>query len=680
MSKKVLGLDIGIGSVGWSVISRDDSDRNKSEILQVGVRIFTKAENPKNGSSLALPRREARGLRRVLKRKRVRLNHVKKLFEKYLDIPLEELKEDENIFIKKVKKIDVWQLRSDGLKRALNDEEFARVLTHIAKHRGYKSNRKSYDEKDQNKEKQVVLAAIKQNKQLLENYITIGQAIYESTKDTGIRRNKPENYSHSISREMLEDEVTIIFQKQRELQNKKANNEFENEYKEIAFKQNPLKSIEKMVGKCTLEKGEKRAPKRSYSAEEFVTLSKLINTKLILPNMDERYFSKDELQKLMELCQDREKPTFKLIRTTINLDDDIKFKGLNYYDEKTGEVVDVEKNEKFKNEFNGFHSLKKITEKTLSKTCWHNISRDKELLNNIATIFSANKDEELIKKELEKLSFPSLTNEEKNILIDALLKDINFSKYNNLSVKAIEKLLPIMYEGKRYDEAVKIVYGEVKNGTKEKFLRDLNDDEKNELTNPVVKRAISQTRKVINAVIRKYGSLDEIHIELSREVKKSFQDRKEIEKKQKENYENKQGLIEDFKEKFPDRQPTSRELEKFALWKEQGGYCIYSDKKPISIDNLLIDGFCEVDHILPYSRSWDNSRSNKVLCLSIHNQQKKDKIPHKYLAEDVGRSWHQYKEFIESLKNINGEKRKKLLKESFDENSEKEFQNRNFHD
>lgn len=70
-----LGLDIGTTSVGWAVINED---RNRIEDL--GVRIFERPENPKNGESLAKPRRDSRSTRRRLKRRRQRLNNLKHFF------------------------------------------------------------------------------------------------------------------------------------------------------------------------------------------------------------------------------------------------------------------------------------------------------------------------------------------------------------------------------------------------------------------------------------------------------------------------------------------------------------------------------------------------------------------------------------------------------------------------
>ena len=68
---KVLAFDIGISSIGWALVE-------SGELKDTGVRIFTKAENPQDGSSLALPRRKARGVRRRLARRKTRLNELKR--------------------------------------------------------------------------------------------------------------------------------------------------------------------------------------------------------------------------------------------------------------------------------------------------------------------------------------------------------------------------------------------------------------------------------------------------------------------------------------------------------------------------------------------------------------------------------------------------------------------------
>jgi len=160
----------------------------------------------------------------------------------------------------------------------------------------------------------------------------------------------------------------------------------------------------------------------------------------------------------------------------------------------------------------------------------------------------------------------------------ALLLNISFDQFIYLSHKALDKILPHMKQAKRYDEAVALVGYKSETGTEQKFLRALNKEEQNELTNPVVKRAIAQTRKVVNALIREYGQFDKVHVELTREIKRSHQDRKKIENGQKKYQTFKQEVVTEFIENFG-REPKGAELLKYRLWKEQGGYCAYSGYK-----------------------------------------------------------------------------------------------------
>lgn len=694
MRERILGLDIGIASIGWAVVNYDKeltkkNDFSNNKIIKSGVRIFTIAENPKTGESLALPRRLARGARRTNKRKVRRLKSIKTLCIKYLNLSKQDMFDKENNIFNLKNHKDVWQLRDKALKRELTNIEFARILVHIGKRRGYKSNRK-VDEFG-NSDGKKVLSAIENNKKLLYGYLTIGQAIYQSTKDTHIRRNKKDDYNHSISRGMLMDEIEIIFEKQKEFGNSLSIKEFKDEYLEIFEKQKDFASVDDMVGCCTLEQDEKRAPKNAYSSEEFVTLTKLINTKLIDKNGKERGFTKNELKKVIELSKQEVKPKTQIgkpsylkIKDLLGLCENITFKGIELYqiDKKTGEIT--KKPTLFESGFNGYHKLREVTTHVLSSIHWQNISQNVTLLNNIATIFSYHKNDNKIQEELEKLEFKMLMDSEKTILINGLIEKITFDNFLHLSTKAIDKLLPFMKNGNRYDEAVQSVGYKKISGIKEKFLRALNKDEQQEVTNPVVKRALAQTRKIVNALIRKYGQFDRVHIELTREIKKSHQDRNKIKKGQNEFQTVKQGIVDHFIENYG-REPKGNELLKFRLWKEQGGYCAYSgyqgQKGYINPDRLVSDlKYAEIDHILPFSRSLEDGMHNKVLCLSKENQDKRNRTPYEYFT-DINRDWNKYEIFIKDiLKNIKKPKRDRLLKKNFDENSGKAFRDRNAND
>lgn len=208
-----IGLDIGIASVGWAVLENNCKDE-PVHIMDLGVRIFDTAEDPQTGDSLASPRRNARTMRRRLRRRRHRLDRIKQLLEREGLIRIDE-------FMKRYESADlsdVYQLRCEALDRKLSDEELAQVLIHIAKHRGFKSNRKA--ELKEDAEAGKVLNATKENRERMQagNYRTIGEMIY---CDEAFRtscdwvekgyiltpRNKADSYKHTVERALLVEEV-----------------------------------------------------------------------------------------------------------------------------------------------------------------------------------------------------------------------------------------------------------------------------------------------------------------------------------------------------------------------------------------------------------------------------------------------------------------------------------------
>ena len=130
-----IGLDIGIASIGWSAVETDDNGE-PIRIADLGVRIFDKPENPKDGSALAVPRRMARGLRRLVRRRAHRVERLKSLIQRTFSYDL-VLKMEENA------PLDLLKSRVDGLDRALSQEELARVCAYFVKHRGFRSSRKA---------------------------------------------------------------------------------------------------------------------------------------------------------------------------------------------------------------------------------------------------------------------------------------------------------------------------------------------------------------------------------------------------------------------------------------------------------------------------------------------------------------------------------------------------------
>ncbi|HIP21058.1 MAG TPA: type II CRISPR RNA-guided endonuclease Cas9, partial [Sulfurimonas sp.] len=200
MSKIVLGLDLGITSIGWALVNVDDKDLTKNSIIDSGVRIFTIAEH-NDGKPLALPRRKARSARRTIARKAQRIRAIKRLLLKEKILTQEEL---DHLFIGNKKQKDVWELRREALYRELDNRELSRIMIHLAKHRGYFSNRKSEEPSDS--EGKAILSGIRHNKTILEGekYLTVGEYISTKSKKRNGKDNEGKlNYENSVARSML---------------------------------------------------------------------------------------------------------------------------------------------------------------------------------------------------------------------------------------------------------------------------------------------------------------------------------------------------------------------------------------------------------------------------------------------------------------------------------------------
>lgn len=279
---RIIGLDIGIASVGWAVIA-------PNRIVNLGVRAFDKAETDKEGDSLNLIRRSARLMRHRLFNRQWRLTKLARHLKK------EGLIKQVNFFKNQPGfKESCWQLRVDGLNRLLTPEEWARVIYHICKHRGFhwiSKAERAKAENDAKGEGGKVKQGLAQTNQLMKekNYRTAAEMVLGEFP--GAQRNKQGEYTKALSRELLAQELKKLFEVQRGFGNLQASAEMEsvvmgNGDRKSGFLwlQKPALSGEKlikMLGHCTFEPTEYRAPKASFSAERHVWLTKLNNLRVI---------------------------------------------------------------------------------------------------------------------------------------------------------------------------------------------------------------------------------------------------------------------------------------------------------------------------------------------------------------------------------------------------------------
>ncbi|MCT2533914.1 type II CRISPR RNA-guided endonuclease Cas9 [SAR92 clade bacterium H231] len=658
---KIIGIDVGIASIGWGVI-----DIQQKEILGAGVRIFNKAETPKTGASLALPRRLARSSRRRLRRRQHRLHRIKNLF---VEVGLITEINRDIVFSTTKNTLSPWLLRYDALFRRLTNDEWARALFHIAGRRGFKSNRKSeFDDKDMGK----LLAGVAENTQLFEEkkYKTVGEMFYKDIKFSNKKRNHPTSYAHTISRDLLVQEIETLFERQRNLGNSDADVNFQAEFIKIFSSQRSYDDgaqINRMRGFCTFEPDQRRAPKLSYSAECFVSVSKCNNLTISEEGRGRFHLSAEQKQALMALGFKNLKVTYAQIRKKLDIADNVRFVGLDYYAaEKKGKDPEAQ----IFLEIKGFHRLRAAIEKNCGKTEWNNLTGNPELLDSIAEALTCWKTDNNRQRELEALGLSQ------NI-IDALLPLDGFSQFINLSLTAVKKLLPLMLDGQRYDEACAAVFKDHRrplDSNKQQLLPLIPLDD---IRNPVVFRALTQARKVINAIIRKHGTPERVHIELARDVAKSSKERREIIKAQGDFRSQKEKAKQHFISLYKTA-PNGHDLLKFRLYKSQNGRCPYSGTA-IDSNRLIESGYVDIDHILPWSRTYDDSLNNKVLVLTAENRHKGDRTPFEYIAaEDANhRNWQRFKA---EVAHYPYPKRWRLLKESLDDKDAQVFRERNCND
>lgn len=675
-----IGLDIGVASVGWCAL---ESDQNGEplRILDLGVRVFDGAENPKNGASLAEPRRQARGLRRRLRRRAHRLERVRSLCLKHFGQDV--LKKAEN------NTDDIFRLRYIGLSQPLNAEELTRILIYFAKHRGFQSNRKS--ELNDN-EAGKLLESLKLNSELMlkNGYNTIGEMIYRDGKFFDIvdgrriykTRNKDGDYSKTFSRSDLMHELELILSEQEK--HNIINEDFKQKYLEIFSSQrsfdegpaypSPYRSEGYSVGCCTFEEQELRAPKSSYTFEYFNALIKINNLKII-EDSGERPLNEEEREKLYEIAATKKEYSFFQVKQLLSLPSRAAFNLLTYSAKSDGKgktAEEIEKNTKLFKMHRSYALRAKLNDN--NKTNIALIDKLAEILSNYKT------DDRRIAKFAECEECEHLSTDEREKLLD-----LECSSFGNLSIKAMNKLIPFLRQGLKYDKACEAVgYNFKAHGSSLSKLKKLRGEEINteinSIATPVVRRSVSQTLKVLNALIDKYGSPCAVNIELARELSKNFEERKKIERDNKTNEAEHQRALERLNKEFNVVSPKGIDVLKLRLYEEQGGKCAYS-LKPIDASRLFVSNYVQIDHIIPYSRSFDDSFNNKVLVLTKENQDKGNKTPYEYLGDDAAR-WSAFEAFVLTQYShfISIKKRKNLLCRSFSRDNERDWKERALND
>lgn len=635
----VLGIDLGTATLGWSIL-----DSAEQRIVDAGVWTFNSPETDKEKTPTNQIRQQARSMRRVIKRRRQRMNQTRDLLVRHgllthsgKDVIAEQ---------SALTKASPWLLRTEGLSRKLTGEELAVCLYHIGKHRGFQSNRKGGDNAAAG-EDQKALKAMKGLGNQIAGYRTFGEALFKDPELSKHRRNTPNNYGRTPRRDWLRQEVALIFAQQRQFGSDFATTELETDFSTLAFTQRPLQDQADRVRDCPFEHGEKRSSKHAPSFEKFRFLSKLVHLRLYMRGMDDWAFSPEDIQTLEAKFGTVAKFTYKMVRDVLDLDPNVRFRGVAKEDEsndvatrKSGSAV-------------GTRALRSALGPLFD-------GLRPEQLDAAMFAIAFHETNDSVAAALSKLGLPQPAMDALNAAVAKNeFKDVKGAAH--VSAKACRAIILGLRAGVVYSDACEMagydhsapdasplaqlkkqVAGLSPSEIRRHFSALMSDPKQTLIGSPVARKALTEAVKQFLALVNDHPALKgrlpgKVHVELARDVGKSATERNDI----KNGIEKRNRTLDkaaiDFEATFgwaPRR--GTQDLLAFELAQEQGWKCLYTGE-PIDPKRLFDGQTYQVDHILPWSRFGDDSFVNLTLCLARANQAKKHRTPYEWaMAGEAG--------------------------------------------
>ena len=633
----IIGLDIGISSVGWAVV-----DSNNYKVIESGANIFDEASASQNEE-----RRSARQLRRLHRRKKTRISDFQKMWKNY------------NLKIPKGNCNEQLLLRNRGIKEELSQDEIFFVLKNMLVHRGItylddaaddtaaasgsayakslEINRSELDkklpceiqlERLENYGKYRGITEYKDGDEtvMLNNVFT--KSAYKKEAECFLDTQK--KYKDFISPKFIEDYLKIFDRKREYYEgpgNEKSRTDYGKYTTEIDSNGKYITEeniFEKLIGKCSVYPEESRAAGASYTAQEFNLLNDLNNLTINGRKLDE-----EEKIKLVEDIKKAKSVSMRKMISKVMGEEIEDFSGARI-DKNNKEIYhSMEAYRKLRDLFSEFD------------VNIEDISR--EDLDEMARILTLNTEKEAIIKEVNELAI--FNSEKSDEIIEAIytLRKKNgtlFNKWQSLSLKIMNELIPEMYAQPKEQMTLLTEMGFFKSDT-EKY-KNLSQIPENEIVekmyNPVVRRSVRICIQIVNALIKKYKDIDKIVVEMPRD-RNDDERKKRIKEFQKNRETELDNILNKISEEYGINKTVNEIIKqkklplKLKLWNEQNGICLYSGK-PIPLDDLIKNpnGY-EVDHIIPLSISYDDSRNNKVLVLNDENQKKGVQTPYMYLSK-----------------------------------------------
>ncbi|WP_366183912.1 type II CRISPR RNA-guided endonuclease Cas9 [Flavobacterium ovatum] len=581
-------------------------------------------------------------------------------FTKSLKIELSE-----NKGTREETKLQHYKWRNDGLSCALDIKVIAFILTEI---------------NNQINQSSGYLGAISdRSKELYFNQETVGQFQFKQLEQNSHAKLK----NQVFYRQDYLDEFEQIWETQSKFY-PELDEKLKIEVRDITiFYQRKLKSQKHLVSFCEFEKGHKAIPKSSPLFQDFRIWQNLNNIVVKNETTKEPFILDEELKKniaqellFKESMTDVQMLTFcELKKGTYT----VNFKKIEGNRTNTALFKAFEKIVAIEGYDLDFTKMSPLEIKDAISPLFETIGINTNLLYFDTSIEGNDFD----KQPYYQLWHLLYSAEEDEVLKQTLMKKFGFNEnhipfllninlqadYGSLSARAIKKVLPHLMDGHIYDKACLLTgYNHSSSLTTEQnesriLKKQLELLKKNSLRNPVVEKILNQMINVINAIIEDpaMGKPDEIRVELARELKANNEQRNEMTKAINNATKTHDDIRKLLAVEYGIARVTRNDIIRYKLWKETGGISLYTGK-PIEPSRLFTKDY-DIEHIIPKSRLFDDSFSNKTLCERTLNIEKSNKTAYSFLQEKF--TEEEFDQFEKRIKSMFGKisrtKQNKLL-------------------
>lgn len=613
----ILGLDLGTNSIGWALLSArsDNGSLHPDGIVAAGVRIFQAGMDGDIGAgreeSRAKARRDARLARRQTERRMRRLRGVFNalrsagLLPTYPDLDSSSAARHQSILrldhaIRESGRLEVladtigvegaadklpYILRAAALDHPLEPHELGRAMYHLAQRRGFLSNRRTPRRDD---EEGIVMEGISELRDDMARTSSRTLGEHLSRIDPHQRRIR-QRYT---ARAMLIDEFEAIWASQERFHPELLTPELRKKVYHRIFHQRPLKSQSDKIGRCELEPKRRRAPWAILAAQRFRILQAVNNLRIIDEHGAESELTAEQRATLVSLLDERKELTFTRVRRVL------KAPNATFNLERGGEKRLVG------------NATNAALAKVFGDRWW---GFDLDTRNAIIEdLLSIQKAETLERRGREVWG---LEEEKAREFADTRLPN----GYCHFSRRALANLLPHLEEGLNIQLAIEKAYPDHRRLDQAHDLLPPVKDVLPDLTNPAVTRTLTELRKVVNAILKRHGRPAVIRVELGRDLRRSRAERQRLQIDNRRLEVMRKAAAEEIRA-FLNDEPTARDIEKLLLAKECEFTCPYTGRKFNMAALFGPEPQVDVEHIIPFHLSLDNSYLNKTLCFADENR------------------------------------------------------------